>query len=140
MDIRDIEQITDPADFAWRRYIEDTPDYEDLDLYIPVSRITEEQRTVEYRLGNHARFKTTRVFRKVLDRRDWIVALMPAPRTPQVEFDFESQREAADAAWYANLPTLKLAARFRLEHDMRARWLWCVPVLYLIPATIEALI
>lgn len=124
MDIRDIEQITDPADFAWRRYIEDTPDYEDLDLYIPVSRITEEQRTVEYRLGNHARFKTTRVFRKVLDRRDWIVALMPAPRTPQVEFDFESQREAADAAWYANLPTLKPTRtdiRLAIEEANRVR-------------------
>ena len=124
MNIRDIEQITDPADFAWRRYIEDTPDYEDLDLYIPVSRITEEQRTVEYRLGNHARFKTTRVFRKVLDRRDWIVALMPAPRAPQVEFDFESQREAADAEWYASLPTLKPTRtdiRFAVEEANRVR-------------------
>jgi hypothetical protein len=65
MDIREIEQATDPADFAWRRYIADEPDYDDYELFIPTTPLNRqphvEYKTSTYKLGSHLRTRVTKV-------------------------------------------------------------------------------
>ena len=61
MSCYEFELATDPHSRTWERYMQDEPDYADMDLYIPPTSAHAEERGESYKLGRHTRHRVTRV-------------------------------------------------------------------------------